>query len=386
MCPAVVVGRVVGTRPCVCELRLLRKLVQAKAASKPTCRGIQDMKTLAARVFTLFLLVVIPAAPAESQVPSAPRLDSLVDGQFVRLTWRPGSGSPPVSTYVLEVGSAPGLADVLVLDLGATLSLETIAPVGTYFVRVRALNASGSSAPSLTKTVIVPTQCTGPPTSSFLTYTVNGPVVSFFGSVGGTTTRQTSTWFLGAGTTVGVSNLAVLTSPGTGGSFNFSVAAPPGGYWVRTMGTNPCGAGPTSNDVFVLVSMPEGSVTGRWRGYVELPCPGLCAGGFTGWILELDLLQFGGSVSGSYRLNALDVGAARESWGVTSGTVSSAGALTLSLVARGPAPMSPNPGGTFVGTINSDRTQINGTAFRVHVDGLPDHNPPFTLARRAAGQ
>lgn len=88
-----------------------------------------------------------------------------VDGNNVTLSW-----SPPrfptgvtVTSYVLEVGSAAGLRDVLVFDTrSAATSLPAIAPNGVYFARLYARTPCGTSAPSTEIRVVVPQ----PPTSA----------------------------------------------------------------------------------------------------------------------------------------------------------------------------------------------------------------------------
>ncbi|HUE89596.1 MAG TPA: M12 family metallo-peptidase [Vicinamibacterales bacterium] len=89
--------------------------------------------------------------------PSAPRNFIFgVTGSHVTLAWTPpATGSGPVS-YIGEVGSAAGLADLLVAPVGPVTSVGTPAPAGTYFVRVRAQNACGTSAPSNEQVITVP--------------------------------------------------------------------------------------------------------------------------------------------------------------------------------------------------------------------------------------
>jgi len=61
------------------------------------------------------------------------------------LAWNPGSGA---TTYYVEAGSAAGAADVARIEVGAATRYVVDVPPGTYFVRVRSLNARGVSAPS----------------------------------------------------------------------------------------------------------------------------------------------------------------------------------------------------------------------------------------------
>lgn len=66
----------------------------------------------------------------------------------VTLQWiAPASGSP-VTGYRLDAGSAPGATNIGSFALPATTTLTSPAPPGQYFVRLTALNACGSSAPS----------------------------------------------------------------------------------------------------------------------------------------------------------------------------------------------------------------------------------------------
>lgn len=97
------------------------------------------------------VVVTPPSAPA---APSA--LAATVTGSTVSLSWTPPAGA--VTGYVLEAGTAPGLANLVPgLALGATPSLVAPnVPAGTYRVRVRAANGALVSAPSNEITVVVP--------------------------------------------------------------------------------------------------------------------------------------------------------------------------------------------------------------------------------------
>jgi hypothetical protein len=61
-------------------------------------------------------------------------------GAFVVLVW---AGAAGAQDYVIEVGSAPGLSNILVQPLGAVTSVSTFAPPGRYYARIRARNACG---------------------------------------------------------------------------------------------------------------------------------------------------------------------------------------------------------------------------------------------------
>lgn len=83
-----------------------------------------------------------------AQAPSAPRvLSQSGAGSTVNLWWDvPTTGT--ADSYVIEAGTAPGLSNIATLALGRVTSFATSAPPGTYYVRVRARNGAGLSAPS----------------------------------------------------------------------------------------------------------------------------------------------------------------------------------------------------------------------------------------------
>ena len=106
------------------------------------------------------LQVVVCGAASCGVPPGAPRdFRATITGVDVTLTWQaPGSGGAPTS-YVLEVGSVQGAADILVVDLGSTATSLFVpnVPRGiTFFARVRARNATGLGPPSNEFVVRVP--------------------------------------------------------------------------------------------------------------------------------------------------------------------------------------------------------------------------------------
>jgi len=66
-------------------------------------------------------------------------------GAFVVLVW---AGVAGAGEYVIEVGSASGMSNLLVTSLGATTSISASAPPGTYYARIRAKNGCGLGAAS----------------------------------------------------------------------------------------------------------------------------------------------------------------------------------------------------------------------------------------------
>ena len=94
--------------------------------------------------------------PPSGAPPAPTALAATVTGTTVSLSWTPPAGA--VTGYVLEAGSAPGLANLVAgLALGPTPSFATPnVPPGTYYVRVRAANGTLVSAPSNESVVVVP--------------------------------------------------------------------------------------------------------------------------------------------------------------------------------------------------------------------------------------
>src|SRR4029077_2431531 len=87
-----------------------------------------------------------------------------VAGSRVVLAWIAPAGGDAPSSYVIEAGSSSGRIDLANFDTGSSAPSLVVdgVPAGTYYVRVRARNAAGVSAPSGEALVIVGdlTQCT----------------------------------------------------------------------------------------------------------------------------------------------------------------------------------------------------------------------------------
>jgi hypothetical protein len=94
------------------------------------------------------VLVTVTGGATCTAAPNSPiNLTSSVNGTLVALTWQSGGGCASTN-FALHAGTGPGLSNTAIVNLGAGLSLEALAPAGTYYVRVLAQNAFGSSAAS----------------------------------------------------------------------------------------------------------------------------------------------------------------------------------------------------------------------------------------------
>lgn len=84
-------------------------------------------------------------------LPAAPTgLTSSVAGAVVTLDWSAPSTGPRPTAYVIEAGSASGLANLVIFSTGspATRYVASGVPPGTYYVRLRAVTTLGTSGPS----------------------------------------------------------------------------------------------------------------------------------------------------------------------------------------------------------------------------------------------
>jgi hypothetical protein len=96
------------------------------------------------------VIASVPSGPGCTAPPNAPtNLAATVVGSLVTLSWTAPVGGCAADAYSVQAGSAPGLTDIAILNVGAATSLSVVAPAGRYYVRVVALNASGGSVGSV---------------------------------------------------------------------------------------------------------------------------------------------------------------------------------------------------------------------------------------------
>jgi subtilisin len=85
------------------------------------------------------------------------RLNATVIGSMVTLNWTPPAVVGTITGYVIEVGSAPGLSDIIrTTTSSAATVVSATASAGAYYVRVRAQSTCGLTGPSNEVTVVVP--------------------------------------------------------------------------------------------------------------------------------------------------------------------------------------------------------------------------------------
>jgi hypothetical protein len=239
-----------------------------------------------------------------------PRPRAWTSGRTLGMEWDAPIGGDPVTNYTLEVGTAPGFTDLLVLPLSAARSFSTGGvPIGTFWLRVRGANATGQGDPSEDVGMVMGPDggCVGLPLApGALSAIATGPVVAFSWSAPSSGVTPTG-YVLYAGAAPGRTDLVSFNTGST--LTGWSGAAPPGLYYVRVAASTACGVGPLSNEVAVPVGAaapPEGpgvlsaAVSGNvvslsWSAPASGPAP-------SSYFLEA------GSVSGASNIAAFDTG------------------------------------------------------------------------------
>jgi predicted phage tail protein len=172
-------------------------------------------------------------------------------GRTVSFTWTAATTGAAATSYTIEAGSAPGLANLAQLATGTPATSFDVpnVPAGTYWVRVRGSNGAGTGAPSQDVAIVMGTSsgCVGLPGAPVLLAPVtSGTNVALHWNPPTLGSLATG-YVLMAGSGPGTSDLAVL---GTGSAAtSFAASAPPGLYFVRVAASNACGTGPASNEV-----------------------------------------------------------------------------------------------------------------------------------------
>ena len=185
--------------------------------------------------------VGLPPGPPRNAVATA-------SAGMITLSWTPPASGGAVFAYIVQAGTASGAANVFNGAVGAGTVVTGAVPPGTYFLRVLAQGAGGTSAPSNETSVSVGAACTTP-SAPVLSGSRSGNVVTIAWSTpsGGPVTGYTVV----AGSTAGASNV-FNGSVGLTNTVSASVASGP--YFIRVVANAACGSGPASNEV--LVSVP----------------------------------------------------------------------------------------------------------------------------------
>jgi hypothetical protein len=178
-------------------------------------------------------------------------LNAFMVGPLLTMTWIPPAGGGPPTGYVVEAGSASGLANLASLSVSGNSFTFDGVPAGFYFLRVRSRNAAGLSSPS-TETMIVVGNGPAPPGApTFSSHTVSSGTVTLNWTA--PTFGTATSYIIEAGSATGLSNLATVNTGNTAVTLSFS-GVPPGTYYVRIRAVNAQGASVVSNERIITVS------------------------------------------------------------------------------------------------------------------------------------
>jgi hypothetical protein len=205
--------------------------------------------------------------------PDAPSgLSVSATGQALRLQWTDSSRGSPATSYVLLAGSASSATDLAYADLGSSstsLSLTSV-PSGTYYLRIAARNASGTSAPSNEVAVSVRGDCVAPPLPpTHLVAAASAGTITLMWQAP-TVSCAAISYVIEAGSAPQTTNLGVV---GTGSALTAfsSDTVPAGRYYFRVKAKNAFGVSAASEETAVImgstpVSIPIGSAFAPYAG------------------------------------------------------------------------------------------------------------------------
>jgi hypothetical protein len=325
---------------------------------------------------------VTRVATAGATAPGAPgNLLATAGGGTVSLTWSAPTSGDPVVTYVVEAGSASGLSNLAVVTTNSTATTFSAGGVGngTYYIRIKAQNATGTSAASNEATLVVCTSAPGAPTG--LTTSVSGSAVTIRWNAASGGCAATS-YLLQAGSTAGSSGLANSNI----GNVTSYVAAGVGAgvYYIRVVAVNGFGQSAASNEVATTVGSTTttgGGLTGAWIG---LAPDGFVIDAATGSCdietdVQMDLTQTGNALTGSFTERVRRVSPLRPGCDTVSNTFGSATPFTGSVIGTTMILVVPGDHGgppiTFRGMFTDRR-------FVVVPDGYTQSQASLTLNRQ----
>jgi hypothetical protein len=174
-------------------------------------------------------------------------------GSFVTLTWAPPAGPDPPTSYILEAGSAPGLANQARFSIGGGVTTFHASGVGsgTYFIRLRAVigNTIGPASNEAVLTV-AGGSCVAPGAPVGLTLTFNSRGVVRFAWT--PAAGAPSSYIVEAGSQPGLVDLANADLSSVTPAFT-ATGVTDGMYYVRVRAKNACGVGVPSNEVPIVV-------------------------------------------------------------------------------------------------------------------------------------
>jgi hypothetical protein len=199
---------------------------------------------------TLAVLLLVSTLTLRAAPPTAPtNLTAVVSGLSVTFSWDASANNP--TQYILQAGAAPGQTFAQYTIGGNSTTFGGSAGAGTYYVRIVAVNADGTSAPSNEVTVVLTSGCVAPGAPLNLRAIIRGTEAFIFWRrpLAGTP----SGYSLQAGAAPGQTFQQYSTA---GTTLNATVGS--GSYYLRVVANSPCGTSPASNEI--QVSFPSNTV------------------------------------------------------------------------------------------------------------------------------
>jgi hypothetical protein len=143
-------------------------MIRGQASGWPLTRVHMNKNGVIAVVVVVISIVLVglwamrssdmgPMGANCSAPPNAPTGVAVVaEGSLGRVTWAPAPEDESVTTYIIEAGSTPGANNQgTFVAPGTSTSFDREAGPGTYYVRVFARNACGTSPASQEQTLTI---------------------------------------------------------------------------------------------------------------------------------------------------------------------------------------------------------------------------------------
>ena len=183
-----------------------------------------------------------------TSAPGTPTgLEATVSGATANLRWSPPDSGGVALRYLVSVGTAPGASNVLgEYSAGSVHAVSGALPPGTYFARIQAGNMVGIGPPSADVTFRVGGSAPPNPPSA-LAASVSGSIVTlrWVAPSGGA-----ASYVIEAGSRRGAIDIG---SHDVGTATSFTVATPPGTYYIRIRAVSAAGTSGPSNEVVLNV-------------------------------------------------------------------------------------------------------------------------------------
>jgi hypothetical protein len=188
-------------------------------------------------------------------IPGAPlNFTASATSTAISLQWTAPAvvGCTAAPSYILEIGSATGLSNLASVSVGAATTLVIPAvgvPAGSYYFRVRATNAAGTSGASNEVPLTFGAGVPGVPGT--LSSTMTATTITLMWAVPATGAGVTA-YVLEVGTAPGLKDRGTFTLSATATALSGSKPVQ-GTYYFRVKAQNSAGTGGATNEVKVVV-------------------------------------------------------------------------------------------------------------------------------------